>query len=125
MRITAQISNQHNNIFVYYTTSFAAFIIDKLSKVISGMFIHFRVHIPVAKHKMQFLSHILIEIHPIKGIETTKCNRCHTGNCHISRTRKTDILVKKKDDTATDHYACNGKYKLPCSKSHRNRFLIA
>lgn len=42
-----------------------------------------------------------------------------------SRTRKTDILVKKKDDTATNHYACNGKYKLPCSKSHCNRFLIA
>ena len=31
-----------------------------------------------------------------------------------------DILVKKKDDTATNHYACNGKYKLPCCKSHRN-----
>ena len=41
---------------------------------------------------MQLLSHILVEIHPVKGIESAKCNRCHTGNCHISRTRKTDIL---------------------------------
>ena len=36
-----------------------------------------------------------------------------------------NTTTEKKDDTATDYYACNGKYKLPCSKSHRNRFLIA
>lgn len=37
---------------------------------------------PVSKHKVQLLSHILIEIHSIDRIKSSKCYRSYTRNCH-------------------------------------------
>ena len=78
---------------------------------------------------MQFLSHILVEIHPVKGIESAKSNRCHTWNCHISRTSKTNILVKKKGrkaepETVTADLAVKKQEEFEAMKKKTRNMLL-